>query len=432
MPGHQEDALPRVFGPYVLVQRIGGGGMAEIYLARRTGGLGVQRRVAIKRIHSELSDDARFSQLLTAEATMASNLNNSRVVQVVDLGRAEGQLYIAMEYVEGWDLHRLLVNLSKSDTALAPAHAFHIVLEMLRGLDYAHRARDVEGNPLELVHRDVSPSNVLVSVEGEVKLCDFGIAKAFHKRQHEVRDAPSILHTQVAGKLAYMAPEVVRGESGDVRSDVYSVGIVLWELCAGRPLNRGERETVRERALRAEWPPLPTRPVRDIERLQAIIDRALLPDPNLRYPSARDFLEALEDFVADEELGCSAVRFGRFLEKHFAEPLIEERRASEQAARVLLDSLPPEGGVPSEVSGVRPVIGGSVQEHLPAHRPAGVATRPSPAEQSEEPRKVLLASAQTRKSPPVPRQTEVTWPWWAALLGLAALFIVVYIILSNS
>ena len=193
--------MPRVFGPYVLIQRIGGGGMAEIFLAQRVGALGVQRRVAIKRIHPELSQDARFSELLTAEATMASHLNNSRVVQVLDLGRAEGQLFIAMEYVEGWDLHRLLVNLSKSGVALAPAHALHIVMETLRGLDYAHRARDAQGRPLHVVHRDVSPSNILVSVEGEIKLCDFGIARALHEREGTPRaeraSEPAVLQAQV-------------------------------------------------------------------------------------------------------------------------------------------------------------------------------------------------------------------------------------------
>lgn len=397
--------------------------MAEIFLAQRTGGLGVQRRIAIKRIHPKLSEDERFSRLLTAEATTASHLNNSRVVQVQDLGRAEGQLYIAMEYVEGWDLHQLLVNLSKAGVALAVSHALHILMEVLRGLDYAHRARDAQGRPLEVVHRDVSPSNVLVSVEGEVKLCDFGIAKAFNQHHANVQGAPSILHTQVAGKLAYMAPEVVRGEDGDVRSDVYAAGILLWELCAGRPLNRGDRETVRERALRAEWPSLPSSPVENVERLQAIIDRALLADPELRYPTAADFLEALEDFVRDESLGCSEVRFARFLEKHFAEPLIEERRGSERAARELLASLTPEPRLPSEVSGVRPAFASS---------------EPSGPVASDEPAPTFASSAngrlEAKLDAPLDKASTgafAPWPWWAAVLALAGLFTLVYWVLSS-
>src|SRR4051794_16921010 len=218
-------ALPRAFGNYLLFDRIGRGGMAEIFLARMTTDLGVSRRVVVKEILPELSSDAGFARMLVSEAKLSAKLSHRNIVRVLDLGRESGRLFIAMEYVEGYDLNQLLRELSRRRLPLPAEFALFVVREVLAALGYAHRAGDGTGAPLAVVHRDVSPSNVLISFEGEVSLCDFGIARAL---SYELDADPSgaattgnsedesrVKRARVAGKSAYMAPEHARGEELD-------------------------------------------------------------------------------------------------------------------------------------------------------------------------------------------------------------------------
>src|SRR5580704_4039347 len=170
--------LPRSFGRYALFDFIGKGGMAEIYLARQKTDLGATRLCVVKQILPGLAGDPQFSEMLGHEAKLAARLSHANVVQVYDLGRADDRLFIAMEYVEGFDLNDLLRRCSRDKVPLPFELAIHVLHEALRGLDYAHRRKDDEGKPLGIVHRDVSPSNLLVSFDGEVKVCDFGIAHA--------------------------------------------------------------------------------------------------------------------------------------------------------------------------------------------------------------------------------------------------------------
>lgn len=170
--------LPRRFGRYALFDFIGKGGMAEIYLARAKTELGVSRLCVVKQILPALAASSDFSEMLIYEAKLAARLSHANIVQVFDLGKADERLFIAMEYIEGFDLNELLKRCSRLRVPLPFEFALFIVGEALRGLDYAHRRVDDEGHPLGIVHRDVSPSNVLVSCEGEIKLCDFGIARA--------------------------------------------------------------------------------------------------------------------------------------------------------------------------------------------------------------------------------------------------------------
>ena len=227
--------LPRLFGRYALFDFIGKGGMAEIYLARQKTELGPARRCVVKQILPELARDPAFSDMLVHEAKLAARLSHANVVQVFDLGREGERLFIAMEYVEGFDLNNLLRRCSRAKVPLPFELGVHVVCEALKGLDYAHRRTDDEGRPLGIVHRDVSPSNLLVSFEGEVKVCDFGIARANEllgasaagSAAHELGEA-------LKGKAGYMSPEHARGEAIDARADVFAAGIVLWELAAGR------------------------------------------------------------------------------------------------------------------------------------------------------------------------------------------------------
>lgn len=321
--------LPRAFGRYVLFDHIGRGGMADIYLAKMRNSLGGARNVVVKEVLPELSASDSFGQMLIAEAKLAAQLNHASVVQVFDLGREAERLFIAMDYVEGFDLHQLLRRLSKAKLGLPAEFALLIIREVLRALDYAHRAKDEAGEGLGIVHRDVSPSNVLVSFEGEVKLCDFGIARAMRSRE----DASP----KVAGKSGYMAPEHARGEDIDARADVFAAGILLWELVAGRRLYKGKEEQLRELAKAAEIPPLPDRGMPAPQRLQGILDKALAADAAERFESAAIFLDALETYAIEERLMASPLRLGSFLTDHFAEDIVSLRRTREKAAESLDD-----------------------------------------------------------------------------------------------
>jgi serine/threonine-protein kinase len=332
--------LPRSFGRYALFDFIGKGGMAEIYLARQKTDLGATRLCVVKQILPGLAGDPEFSEMLVHEAKLAARLNHANVVQVFDLGRADERLFIAMEYVEGFDLNDLLKRCSRAKVPLPFELGVHVVREALRGLDYAHRRADDDGKALGIVHRDVSPSNLLVSFEGEVKVCDFGIARAndtlsVRTSQHEIDEA-------VRGKAGYMSPEHARGETIDARADVYATGIVLWELAAGHRMYRtGEgRDSLLEQARRAEIPPLPDTGLPDAGRLQEIVNKALAGDRSARYGNAASMLRDLEGYAVSARLMTSPLQLGDWLERTFGEEIVAKRRSRERAATALEKGAP--------------------------------------------------------------------------------------------
>jgi len=344
-PSESPGPLPRVFGRYVLFDRIGRGGMADIYLARADTSLGGSRLCVVKQILAHLGSDMTFEKLLIEEAKLAARLTHANVVQVFDLGREGDRLYLGMEYVEGFDLNQLLRALSKSRVALPAEFAVFVVRETLRALDYAHRLKDADGHIVGLVHRDVSPSNVLISFEGEVKLCDFGIARAFSAREEMQHSMPPMT-PKVLGKSAYMAPEHARGEPIDARADVFAAGILLWELSAGRRLYKGTEEEMLTLARQAKVPPLPERGLPDQPKLQAVLDRALARFRDDRFQNAAEFLRALEDYAIGAKLMASQLRFGAFLTDHFAGEILELRRERERAARGMPSMVPPPPAMP--------------------------------------------------------------------------------------
>lgn len=322
--------LPRRLGRYTLFDRIGAGGMAEIYLARAKTEIGAGRLVVVKQILPHLAESRDFTSLLIAEAKLAARLDHANVVQVLDLGADDGGVYIAMQYVEGFDLNELLRRCARSKVALPVPFSLLVVRETLRALDYAHRRTTDDGKPLGIVHRDVSPSNVLISLDGEIKLCDFGIARA--------NDTPEVLaEDAVKGKAGYMSPEHARGEPLDARADVFAAGIVLWELLAGRKLYRAAEgaPSLLEQARAAEIPDLAPRGLAAEEKLHAIVKRALAPSRDDRYASAGAMLRDLEAYVGEASLVASPLRFADWLTEHFGEDLVEQRRARERAAKAL-------------------------------------------------------------------------------------------------
>jgi serine/threonine-protein kinase len=304
--------------------------MAEIYLARARTELGAARLVVVKQILQHLSGNEKFSEMLIAEAKLAARLNHANVVQVFDLGRHDNVLFIAMEYVEGFDLNDLLKRCAKSKIALPIDFALLVVTEALRGLDYAHRRRDDAGERIDIVHRDVSPSNVLISFEGEIKLCDFGIARA-----NDIADV--LTEDAIKGKAGYMSPEQARGENLDCRADIFAAGIILWELLSGRKLYKAPAgsNALLDMARSADIPPFVSRELPNEDRLRAIVAKALAPNRDDRYESAHAFLCDLEEYVGVTRQVASPIRFGEWLREHFEAEILHSRRARERAAKAI-------------------------------------------------------------------------------------------------
>jgi serine/threonine-protein kinase len=293
---------------YELVDHLASGGMGELFVARRVGDAGFERLVVVKRLRADLADDERHAMMLIDEARIAATLYHRNLVQVHDVGIDAGQVVLVLEYVPG-------VNLASLLDAIAPAplpydHALAIVIEIARGLHYAHERDDDDGQPLAIVHRDVSLPNVLIGDHGDVKLTDFGVAKA-RSRMYTTRSK------SIKGKLGYMAPEQIRGQPVDRRTDVFGLGVVLFEATTGVPLYTAESEyeTMR-RVLDGEV--ADPRSVRDgyPHALAVVVGTAIARDPDHRYTSAGEMAAALVAVADGAGWTLSSRRLGRYVRDH--------------------------------------------------------------------------------------------------------------------
>jgi len=287
-----------LFGSYELLDRIGEGGMAEVWRARSRGVAGFEKTVVIKRVLPSLMAKKGFAELLIREAKIAALLSHPNVVQIFDLGEEEGAYFIAMEYVHGRDLGQAMSyrpRSAKDAPGLDLALKLWILSQACRALDYAHRRKGADGRPLNIVHRDVSPQNVLLGYEGHVKVADFGIARADEADLGKGED-PKVLR----GKYAYMSPEQSRGEPLDRRSDLFALGIVLYELVVGKRLFRASttRETL-ARVRRADVPPVDTEAIGVPKSILPIIQQSLAVDREARYDNAGDMAEDLGGVLFD-------------------------------------------------------------------------------------------------------------------------------------
>jgi eukaryotic-like serine/threonine-protein kinase len=289
----------RVVDRYAICQPIGRGGMGVVHLGRRLGAMGFTRAVAIKQLHPRFARDPRFTSMLMDEARMAARIHHPNVAGTIDVLSDAGELYLVMEYIAGRSLAELLAASLGANVPVPLPVAVALLVGVLHGLDAAHDVLDDSGEPLGLVHRDVSPQNVLVGVDGIARVIDFGIAKAAgldHGTQPGERK----------GKVPYMPPEVLRGEPVTRRSDLYSAGIVLWETVTGRRLFpvdfataygqilAGVRQPPSSRRIPIGGRTLTTSEMRQIERIDGIVMRAVHPDPGRRYATAREMAHALE------------------------------------------------------------------------------------------------------------------------------------------
>ncbi|MFI5290037.1 MAG: serine/threonine-protein kinase, partial [Polyangia bacterium] len=313
------------FGKYALLRKLAEGGMAEVFLARQTGMEGFEKLVVVKRILPALSKETDFIKMFLNEARVAARLNHPNVVQIWDLGRIDALYFIAMEYVHGEDLREIIKTAAEHKLRPAAGLVCRILADTLAGLHYAHIRTGAEGKPLGLVHRDVSPQNVLVTYEGGIKLVDFGIAKATRATSEQTQAG------LFKGKFAYMSPEQSRGQPIDARSDVFSVGILMWELLTWRRLFKRPSEMATLIAVGEDEIP----PVRSIDpsvppELERIVMRALERPLAKRYGSALEMRADLEALIRAERWEADAMALGHYLHQLFAEKI--EAQASDMRA----------------------------------------------------------------------------------------------------
>ncbi|HEV7558561.1 MAG TPA: serine/threonine-protein kinase [Kofleriaceae bacterium] len=310
------------FGRYELVTAIGRGGMAELYLGRLLGIGGFAKPVAIKRILPHLTEDPRFVEMFLNEGRIAARLSHPNVCQVFELGEVDGQLFLAMEYLEGVPWSDLLSSTPREPEALVQLAA-HVIGQACDGLAYAHELRGSDGKSTPVVHRDVSPGNLYVTVDGVCKILDFGVSK-FVTDVHDTRSG------LIKGKLMYMPPEQMRSQHVDARVDVFAAGIVLWEALAGRRLFARDTDyLIFQAILEDPIPPLAeldTAFARFDSALDRVIGRALERDREQRYPTIRVFADELRAVAARFGPAISASEVGSFVRTRFGDRLADRAR----------------------------------------------------------------------------------------------------------
>ncbi|MFA5623487.1 MAG: serine/threonine-protein kinase [Bradymonadales bacterium] len=327
-------AKPIPFGDYFLLEKINTGGMAEVFKAKSFGVEGFERVLAVKRILPAIAEDQEFISMFIDEAKIAVQLTHANIAQIFDLGCIDNQYYIAMEYVPGRDLRVIFDRAVKTGEKLGIDCVCYIISRLCEGLDYAHNKRDANGKSLGIVHRDISPQNVLISYDGECKLIDFGIAKAANKSSA----------TQVGilkGKFSYMSPEQVSGKAKiDHRSDIFALGIVLFEMLTLRRLFLGSSDfSTLEKIRKVEVSP-PTLYNPNIpEELEDIVLRALEKDIALRFQSAHEMQEAIQKFMFNQKMYYTAKDLSDFSHKMFAQEIALEQKKAEFYKELTRDVL---------------------------------------------------------------------------------------------
>ncbi|RME20121.1 MAG: serine/threonine protein kinase, partial [Deltaproteobacteria bacterium] len=301
------------FGEYVLKRRLARGGMGEIWLAERRGISGFSKQVVIKTILEAFSEDEHLVEMFLREGRIAAELSHPNIAQTFDLGCVDGVYYMAMELVDGRDLREILIHNVEHHTRLPLELVMRIMAEVCQGLYYAHTRTTPDGRPAGIIHRDISPQNIIVTFDGGVKIIDFGVAKAEHMA--------SLTRSGVLkGKYAYMSPEQIRGEELDGRSDVFSAGVVMYELITCRRLFKRNSEMATLEAVMRDPIPFPAYLGLSIPGpVEAILERALERDREQRFQDARQMQTALEQAMLRCNLVCSSTHLSEYMKRLFPE-----------------------------------------------------------------------------------------------------------------
>jgi len=307
------------FGKYLLLNRIAVGGMAEIFLARQEGLEGFEKTICIKRIRPHLSSQPGFVRMFLNEAKLAAQLTHPNIAQIYDLGRINESYFIAMEYIPGRDMSRIIPKAGKVGIPFPMVYALRIASSVCEGLNYAHTKTDAYGNDLHVVHRDVTPENIIVSWNGSVKIVDFGIAKA--NTQIEQTRAG-----EIKGKLSYMSPEQAMGKHLDHRSDVFSLGSVIYEWVTGYKLFTGENEMAILKSIIDGKIYPPSYFNEDVpEAVERILMKALEKDREKRYQTAWEMQFELDTYLASADFTPSSIHLSNFLKQIFEDEIEREK-----------------------------------------------------------------------------------------------------------
>ncbi|OJH33795.1 serine/threonine-protein kinase [Cystobacter ferrugineus] len=319
---------PTLFGKYLLLERINVGGMAEVFTAKAFGVEGFERILAIKKILPTMAEDDEFITMFIDEARISVQLNHANIVHIHELGKHEDTYFIAMEYVSGRDLRTILERYRRRKEIMPTAQAVFLASKICEGLDYAHRKKDARGQDLNIIHRDISPQNILISYEGEVKLIDFGIAKAANRSQ---KTQAGILK----GKFGYMSPEQVRGLPIDRRSDIFAVGVILYEMLTGERLFVGESDFSTLEKVRNAEVPAPRQFNPNIPAgLEKVLMKALSGEADTRYQWGSDLQEDLMRFLLAGDAIYSSKHLSAYMKEVFAEDILREAEKMERYASI--------------------------------------------------------------------------------------------------
>ena len=334
---------------YHLLEKLESGGMAEVFLGEATSVQGFKKRVAIKRVLPHLASHTNFIGMFLDEARLGARLTHANIVSVFDIGKSDNSFFIVMEFVDGTNLKKIMEALRLKREPFPLKDVIYIAMETCRGLSYAHELLDDDGHPVDLVHRDVSPPNILISKRGEVKVTDFGLAKA---RTQLERTDPGV----VKGKFSYLSPEVATGQPVDERADIFALGVCIWEMLAGRRLFLGETDYETVQAVSdAEVPSLVgVHPELD-PQFEALILKALAKDPEDRFPSARELGDALASYLFHHQMKVTPYDIANLvkaaLERQKSvppQPMMIDGMIQEELGR--FTSLESDGGVPIDPS----------------------------------------------------------------------------------
>lgn len=314
---------------YRVRQKIAAGGMAEVFRAESAGLEGFKKTVAIKRVLPQLAEKKQFIGMFLDEARVSAHLSHSNCVQVFDVGVGDNTFFIVMEYVDGTDLKTVIEYYRRHQTLMPLEEACLISVRICEGLAYAHELKDANGRPLNIVHRDMSPPNVLITRHGEVKIVDFGLAKANSQLE---KSEPGI----IKGKFGYLSPEVAMGQVADARTDIFAVGIILWEMLAGRRLFVGntDLETV-HLVQAARVPPLQQFNPQVGQELSQVVARALARDPDQRYGSARDFGRDLNAILFGARRPVSSFEIAELVAPPLAQREVERASRSKDGGSII-------------------------------------------------------------------------------------------------
>ena len=397
------------FGKYILLEKLASGGMAEVYLSKSNGAVGVNKFVAIKRILPQYSDNQEFIEMFKEEAKITVNLNHGNVVSIYDFGIERHQFFLVMEYVEGRNLRQIITEMKRTNTQFTVEQIVYMIKEVAAGLDHAHRCIDgTTGRPLNITHRDMSPQNIMVSFEGEVKIIDFGIAKA--ETQIEATKAGTL-----KGKFGYMSPEQADGQTIDLRTDVFSLGIVMWELLANDRLFTSSSEAAILRKIRECQVPS----IRKINpsvppELERIVNKALAKDKSLRYQTAAALHRDLNRFLNTEYPEFSPHDFSVFMKNAFSQAFLDQRKRLVEYAKIKAEDMAMDKTVVTQTDH-RP-SSQSAAPNAPAQKAAIPAAKGFDADESDKldidiqtatDIKVNLDNLKTNANAPMPRRETI-------------------------